>query len=100
MLNDLFEFSLKDEAWSYTYAAGCSGASSSTLKRPKVGQVRQMRGRFNIAKLPRPQSWTASFLALTAAGAAGAAGFSKAFSTRKDADSPKLIQTNLIPDIP
>ena len=97
MLNDLFELSLKDEAWSYTYTAGCSGASSSTLKRPKVGQVRQMRGRFNIAKLPRPQSWTASFLALTAAGAAG---FSKTFPPTKVADSPKLIQINSIPDIP
>ena len=59
-----------------------------------------MRGRFKIANLPQPQSWTASRSALSAALAAGAAGFSKTFPPAKVADSPNLIQTNSTTDIP
>ena len=87
-------------------AAECFRASNwspKMPKRPKMGQmrqVRQMRGRFKIAKLPQPQSWTASRSALSAALAAGAAGFSKTFPRQNVADSPKLIQTNSIPGIP
>ena len=56
-----------------------------------------MRGRFKIANLPRTQSWTDSCLALSAASAAAAAGFSKTFLPSKGADSPKLIHTNSTP---
>ena len=43
-----------------------------------------------------PQSWTDSLSALSAALAAGAAGFSRVCSPTKVSDSPKLIQANSI----
>ena len=79
---------------------GASGSSMKWSRRGQMRQVRQMRGRFKIANLPRPQSWTASRSALSAALAAGAAGFSKTFPPAKVADSPNLIQTNSTTDIP
>ena len=65
-------------------------------KRPKGGQVRQMRGRFKIAKLPQTPKLDRFPLSFER-GRCGR--FFKNFFAPGVADSPKLIQPNSTRDI-
>ena len=62
----------------------------------QMRQVRQKRGRFKFQTCRGSQSWLASDLALSAAGAADAAAFLKNFSATKLSNSTKLIRCNSI----
>ena len=82
---------------------GSDRASGSSLKRSRRGQmrqVRQMRGSFKIANLPQTPKLDRFPLSFER-GKCGRCGRSfKTFPPTKAADSPKLIQTNSILNIP
>ena len=76
---------------------GYDPASGSSLKRPRRGQmrqVRQMRGRFKSTKLPQTSKLSRFSLSFERGRCGRCGRFFKNFSAHEATDSPKLTQNN------